>query len=448
MLFEKYLIEQPIGCGLSGNVYLAEHMKLKAKRVIKCVSKKQLMYQQFLKEATLLKNLKHPNIPIIYDLEEDEEYLYIIEEYIKGESLRAVMLNQIAISRENIIDFTIQICNIIEYLHSMKPFPILYLDLKPDHIIVCNNCVKIIDFGSAIYMEKEETDYSFGTPCFAAPEQFESLKLDSKTDIYAIGSVLFFMLIGRNPSLSYSTKSLKNEMKNVSTDLKKIILNCMAENPKDRYNSVSQLKIELLVCLKNKKSLIIAVLGSQSRIGVTHIAIGLVSFLNKYGMKAIYEEKNNNCMISNLYQENEIVAETSGIYSIKDFEAIPDYNKTICIDKDSYDVIVLDCGSYTEMRNEFRTADMRIVVLGTKEWELQYARECISTLKDIEKQYILNMCDKNQAYQAAKFLGIMRGYRMPLFSNPFENSSIAEKVYKDITKGKLVKVKRRLKLRN
>ena len=98
-MFDKYLIKQPIGCGLSGKVYLAEHIKLKAKRVIKCVSKNQLMYQQFLAEAMLLKNLKHPGIPIIFDLEEDEEYLYIIEEYIQGDSLRAVMLNQTAISR-------------------------------------------------------------------------------------------------------------------------------------------------------------------------------------------------------------------------------------------------------------------------------------------------------------------------------------------------------------
>ena len=120
-LYQRYHIERQIGYGLSGKVYLAEHIRLKAKRVIKCVSKQESMYQQFLAEATLLKNLKHPGIPIIYDLEEDEEYLYIIEEYIQGESLKAVMLNQKAISREAVIQFTIQICNIIEYLHNLKP---------------------------------------------------------------------------------------------------------------------------------------------------------------------------------------------------------------------------------------------------------------------------------------------------------------------------------------
>lgn len=442
-MFDRYLIEQPIGCGLSGKVYLAEHIKLKAKRVIKCVDKKQFMYQQFLTEATLLKNLKHPGIPIIYDLEEDEEYLYIIEEYIKGESLRAVMLNQKAIPREKIIDFTIQICNIIEYLHNIKPFPVLYLDLKPDHIILCRDCVKIIDFGAAIYMEKEEVDYSFGTPCFAAPEQFNSLKLDSKADIYAIGSILYYMLIGKNPSPSNSKKSLLKELLNISADLKKIIIKCMAENPENRYESVSQLKKEIAVCLNKKKSLIIAILGSQSRIGVTHIAIGMVSFLNKYGIKTIYEEKNNNSIISYLYSENEKVTQECGIYHMKDFDAIPDYDKMICIDKEYYDVIVLDCGSYTEMKKEFLTADLKIIVLGTKEWEMPYARECMNGLKEIDKQYIFNMCNKQQAYKAAKYLGIRRGYRMPMFMDPFINSTISEKVFKDMLKETLVHVKRK-----
>lgn len=405
------------------------------------------MYQQFLTEATILKNLKHPGIPIIYDLEEDEEYLYIIEEYVTGESLKAVMLNQKAISRETVIQVTIQICNIIDYLHNIKPFPVLYLDLKPDHIIVCRDCIKIIDFGSAIYMEKEEVDYSFGTPCFAAPEQYRSLKLDSKTDIYAIGSILFFMLTGKNPSPSNSKKSLLKELLNISADLKKIIIKCMEQNPQNRYENASQLKKELSACKNKKNSLIIALLGSQTRIGVSHIAIGLVSYLNKHGIKAIYEERHKNGVISYLNEINDSVVETKGIYRIKDFEAIPDYNHTIFIDKSAYDVIVLDCNSDSDINQEFRTADIKLVVLGTKEWELEHARECMNMLMDMEVQYIFNLCEKKQAYLAAKYLGIRRGYRMPIFSDPFNNSEISEKVFKDILKEKGFYKKRRIKVK-
>lgn len=401
------------------------------------------MYQQFLTEATLLKNLNHPGIPIIYDLEEDEEYLYIIEEYIEGESLKAILLNQKAISRETVIDFTIQTCNIIEYLHNIKPYPVLYLDLKPDHIIVCKDCIKIIDFGAAIYMEKEEVDYSFGTPCYAAPEQFYSLKLDSKADIYAIGSILFFMLTGKNPSPTNNKKSLLKDLYNISADLKKIILKCMAENPQKRFDNVTQLKKELSVCRNKKNALIIAIAGSQSRIGVSHIAIGLVSFFNKNGMKAIYEERNKSGMISYLSDTNNSVKQVNGIYCIKNFEAIPNYNETICINKSAYKVIVMDCGSYLEIDQKFRTADIKIIVLGAKEWEMQQAKECISELKDIKMQYLFNFCEKKQAYQAAKYLEIKRSYRMPLFSDPFRVDSISEKVFKDILSENLIHVKRR-----
>jgi serine/threonine-protein kinase len=432
ILFDKYLLEQPIGSGLSGIVYLAEHRKLQAKRVIKCVDKKQFLYQQFLSEATLLKNLKHPGIPIIYDLEEDEEYLYIIEEYIQGESLRAFMLNQNAISRDRVIDFTIQICNIIEYLHNREPYPVLYLDLKPDHIILCSDCVKIIDFGAAIYLEKEELDYSFGTPCFAAPEQFNSLKLDSKADIYAIGGILYYMLVGKNPSPSNSEKSLLKELLYISTDLKKIIMKCMAENPDNRYETVSQLKSELEVCLNYKKSLIMAVLGSQNRIGTTHVAIGIVSYLNRHGIKAVFEEKGECQILESLYDENQSVIEKNGIYYLGHFVGIPKYDVVISVNKEDYDVIVMDCGCGTVISENFKQADMRVFVLGSKEWEMPFTRECMNQLQDLNLQYVFNLCEKKQALKAAKELNIKKGYKMPIFINPFKASSMSDRVLKDM----------------
>ncbi|WP_192451792.1 serine/threonine protein kinase [Candidatus Galacturonibacter soehngenii] len=442
-LYDRYRIERQIGCGLSGKVYLAEHIKLGAKRVIKCVSKKESMYQQFLAEATLLKNLTHPGIPVIYDLEEDEEYLYIIEEYIEGESLKAIMLDQKAISRESAIHIIIQICDIIEYLHNIRPYPVLYLDLKPDHIIVCNDCVKIIDFGAAIYMEKEEVDYSFGTPSFAAPEQFYSLKLDPKADIYAIGSILYFMLIGKKPSQSNSKKSKKNEFLSISQDLKKIILKCMAKNPQNRYDNVAQIKKDLSICKNKKNTLIISILGSQSRIGVSHIAIGMVSFLNKNGIKAIYEEKNKSEIVSNIKDINAHLYHKDGIYYFKNFIAVPNYNETISINKSDFEVIVRDCGTFHERSSDYGTADIRLVVLGTKEWEYSFSKECMEAMNDNKSQYLFNMCGKGQAYKAAQYLGIKRGYHVPFFTDPFVNNGASEKAFKHMLKG-IIHVKRRM----
>ena len=111
------------------------------------------MQESFKNEVTSLRNLKHPNIPIIYDIEEDEDYYYIIEEFIEGESLRAYRLNHGFITESKVLDFTIQLCDVIDTLHSSKE-SILYLDLKPNNIIICKDVLKLIDFGAAI-LEKE-----------------------------------------------------------------------------------------------------------------------------------------------------------------------------------------------------------------------------------------------------------------------------------------------------
>ncbi|MEG2351007.1 MAG: protein kinase, partial [Hungatella sp.] len=87
ILFGKYQLGQVIGRGRDGIVYLAEHKELEEYRAIKRVSKTCVEYEQFRREALLLKELHHPGIPIIYDLEEDLEYSYLIEEYLEGDSL-------------------------------------------------------------------------------------------------------------------------------------------------------------------------------------------------------------------------------------------------------------------------------------------------------------------------------------------------------------------------
>ena len=92
----KYRFVSCLGKGNSSEVFLAEHRKLKAYRAVKCISKNShSMQPQFLLEADILKNLKHPGIPTIYDVEEDNESFYIIEEYIQGQSLEAFVLHQI-----------------------------------------------------------------------------------------------------------------------------------------------------------------------------------------------------------------------------------------------------------------------------------------------------------------------------------------------------------------
>ena len=138
------------------------------------------MPSSILSEANILAKLRHPGIPIVYDIEEDEAFYYIIEEYVEGESLEKLLWNT-SVSQEYMIQIGIQLCGIVSFLHSQKPFPVLHQDLKPSHIIVCGNQVKLIDFGIASYITSRGKNYqNYGTKGFAAPEQYGEYELHTE----------------------------------------------------------------------------------------------------------------------------------------------------------------------------------------------------------------------------------------------------------------------------
>ena len=171
ILFGKYRILSVLGAGGSGTVYLAEHLKLKVYRAIKIIPKASEAITSQCLEASLLKNLNHPGIPVIYDIEEDSRFVYMIEEFIQGESLDTFVHRQSYISQELVISFGIRLCGILEYLHQSMPYPVLYQDLKPEHIILCGDQLKLVDFGIAAFFTGSDKHFQFfGTEEFAAPE--------------------------------------------------------------------------------------------------------------------------------------------------------------------------------------------------------------------------------------------------------------------------------------
>ena len=125
--------------------------------VIKGIRKDPTTPEHFFLEASLLQDLSHPGIPILLETEEDESYFYIVEEYI--DSLDQYLLYHQNISQDTFLQFAMQLCEIIRYLHTHDPYPILHLDLKPDHIIVCGNQLKLIDFGNAKILTSSGNDF-------------------------------------------------------------------------------------------------------------------------------------------------------------------------------------------------------------------------------------------------------------------------------------------------
>ncbi|MDE7435787.1 MAG: serine/threonine protein kinase [Lachnospiraceae bacterium] len=282
-MFGSYEVLSVLGTGATSTVYLARHLRLKTYRAVKCISKTRSMPSSVLVEADLMEHLKHPGIPILYDLEEDEEFIYLVEEYIQGESLEDILLHTESISQEYVMQIGIQICSVLSFLHHLKPYPILYQDLKPSHIIVCGNQIKLIDFGFASFISSQGKKYhKYGTKGFAAPEQYGDGSMQIQSDVYQLGAI--FRLYDKTHRGACS-RAFRN-----------IIRKSTREDPEKRYPSIQSLQQALQSALmsgrKPESSLLrsISVVGAHPGAGATHIAIALTSSLNRSGNHALYVE--------------------------------------------------------------------------------------------------------------------------------------------------------------
>ena len=147
ILFDRYEVIKSLGTGSFSQVYLVRHLSLEQERALKILPKESGLSSSELLEAKLLRSFDHPAIPKIFDIEQDESNFYLVEEYIDGESLSYFLLHQQFISQGLFFNFCEQLCDIFIYLHTFAPSPVIYRDLKPEHIIVCQNQLKLIDFG-------------------------------------------------------------------------------------------------------------------------------------------------------------------------------------------------------------------------------------------------------------------------------------------------------------
>lgn len=428
--FGKYRIISVLGRGGSATVYLVEHLKLQTFRAIKCIEKKHYLHEQLINEAYILKDLRHENIPIIYDIEEDETYSYIIEEYIKGISLRAFRLSNIHIQEDTIIDFSIQLCKLIEYLHSNEK-KILYLDLKPENILIDKGILKLIDFGTATYNEVlESRKFAMGTRGYASPEQYNSNKLGEGCDIYGIGMLLFFLVT--KITFNGKTDLIENidKTKNCSKKLKNIINKCLKFNPSQRFSTVVQLEKKLVdinkkyqkqVHVESQKTLTISLAGAQNRIGTTHIALLFTSYINKYITMCLYLEQNKSEAAKSIIKRFQNVSTKSKITKIHYCHIGPILKVKSTDNLQSYNVVIKDFGVISEENLEqFLDVDKPILVLGAKEWELDYSENILKRLVDHKEiNYLFNFVDGKSYQRVLKNMGDLKCLRMPFEPNPF-----------------------------
>lgn len=412
-------------------------MELDEYRAIKEVPRSMEDYQQFRKEALILKSLRHPSIPIVYDLEETADHFYMIEEWIDGTSLYRMISDLGRLSQAATVSFGIQICHLVHFLHSAKPNPILYLDLHPQNLIICRDIVKLIDFDHAVRIEEaEHLEKRYGMVGFAAPEQYTGDMLDEKTDIYAIGAVLYYMLTGEFPG-RYPVYSRQKH----GSQLLQVIKKCLREDPKQRFASAEELKNALekikisgidfkqgVLHGKNALSITIAVAGSAHGVGATHIAICMAVWLRRQGIPVLYEECHSEGGILQYAEYEKIRADSAGVYRIGGISIRPWYGAAVKMEKPDYRVHICDYGVVDETFFK-RPADEFLLVCGSRPWEWESGRQALKYVEQAADAAIIY----NHYDAAVSCLPVSRRHTscflMPCVSNPWAAGIPAEKVY-------------------
>ena len=250
----KYKILNEVGRGGMSIVYLAMNEKANKQWAIKEVRKDgvqdfEVVKQGLIVETDMLKRLRHPSLPSIVDVIEDNDTFLIVMDYIEGNPLSKALEEYGAQPQEMVIEWAKQLCDVLGYLHSQSP-PIIYRDMKPANVMLKpDGNVTLIDFGTAReFKEKNLADTTcLGTVGYAAPEQFGGMgQTDARTDIYCLGATLYHLVTGMNPcEPPYEIRPIRQINPALSGGLERIIQKCTQRNPEDRYQSCAELMYAL-----------------------------------------------------------------------------------------------------------------------------------------------------------------------------------------------------------
>jgi serine/threonine-protein kinase len=295
VIAERYEITDTIGAGAMGAVYKAEQTTLHKPFAIKILHP-HLMSDpdsqgRFANEAHNSASLNHPNVVSVVDYGRTEDGItYLVMEFIEGLPLEDIIQQQFPLARDRIIDLAVQILAALTEAHGLG---ILHRDLKPENILVQQlrthgELLKVLDFGIAKLMDGAPTRGAqagltsqgvvCGTPEFMSPEQARGLKLDGRSDLYAVGVILYQMLCGRVPFSSESAIEIlhkhiheapvaPHEITGGEPDpLEEVALRALSKNREDRFTSAEEFRDALVAASRQVAAVLrCASCGSEMR---------------------------------------------------------------------------------------------------------------------------------------------------------------------------------------
>ncbi len=256
-----YIIRRELGRGGMGIVYLADDTRLSRRVALKALSE-QLSREpggreHLRREARAAAALSHPGIATVYAIEEIGGQLYIACEYVPGEPLRALVKSG-PIAIDQVVEIGLQLARALAAAHTVG---IVHRDIKPENIIrTPSGVVKVLDFGlardeTAPYLSR--TGVILGTPAYLAPEQALGHHVDFRTDLFALGLVLYELASGVNPFAASTITAtlariveadpapLSRVQPAIVPELERIVETCLRKDPLQRYQSTQEVVAEL-----------------------------------------------------------------------------------------------------------------------------------------------------------------------------------------------------------
>ncbi|MBP3475512.1 MAG: serine/threonine protein kinase [Lachnospiraceae bacterium] len=254
----KYTVLGILGQGGEGCVYLARDERLERMAAIKRVWESGEEAREGMKrEAAFLQQLRHPMLPVVYDLLWDGAW-YLVMEYIQGVSLHNYIKKNGRAGEEQAQRWAEQLLDILQYLHTRKP-PVIYQDLKPENLILCpDGNLRLVDFGAAYFRnyigsmaEKRAVSIGYGAP-EQMPQSGKDMVSDERSDIYAFGKVMYYVLTGADPAYPpYTELPIASYAPEIRGDWEKVLRKCMQDNPQRRYQVAEEIEKDLKKCRKH-----------------------------------------------------------------------------------------------------------------------------------------------------------------------------------------------------
>ena len=259
LLKDRYEIISSLAEGGFGGISVAYDTHLNKSCALKEISgdflknlthtERSSIFDSFKKEAELLAKLRHPNLPYVTDYFIENNQCYLVMDYIEGKDFELILdeEGEEGLEEKRVLEWSIQICRILEYLHGQTP-PVMHGDIKSANLIVRNSdgWIMLVDFGAAVSRNiKKDKEQTSGTAGYAAPEQYFGI-LDEKSDIYSLGATIYELLTGTLPEEEFDYSPVRDIKPDISQEMENIVMKCLKYDHEERYDNSNSLKKDLL----------------------------------------------------------------------------------------------------------------------------------------------------------------------------------------------------------